>query len=52
MNGQSITSADMKLISAEGTFLGLARGDLKQTECEIKAAEYQSYKPTAKQQKC
>ena len=27
---QSIRSADMKLISTEGTFLGLARGDLKE----------------------
>jgi len=29
MNGQGKRSADMKLISTEGTFLGLARGNLK-----------------------
>ena len=43
MNGQYIRSIDRQIISGEGTFLRLSRGDLKEeTEREVTAAQDQA----------
>jgi hypothetical protein len=52
MHGQYIRSVDRQLISEEGMFLRLSRGDLKgETDSEIITAQDQHCKPNIMRQK-